>query len=582
MEKNGSISQLIKVADREKLINEINSELPVGAKIFNNQLDTALSALNSFDNNFPRPNHIIIQGKTQAGKTGVLTSMIMSIKILGLAKDLGINKIYYITGDNSRKLTNQTEKRISKCFDGDFDCELTLLKNSDMSKQLKTSRKDEISNCLIFIDESHYGTNDYDNILIKFLEYNGLDMKNSNSLIEKNVYIISASATPYAEIRSDIDLVKRVCLLQVNEWEETTQSGYVGFSQFDRNDCIYPITENISPKTVDKYVNIISEKLNEIEKNSGKRKCVIARINSKSYKKIKNKLKENFEIAEFFSSNNANIPYAEIENLIQNHISDYELPLLIVIAGAYRMGISIPPYCKSNIGVVFDFSNSPEVSTTEQGLLGRMSGYWNNDDWHDLTIMISKNHYDELKNCYVNKKYSTPTKERITEEFIVDEINGKSLFPIFNFGSEKYPEYENNDYSLKLLDVPEEKIKELCDKSSFGNPWSTYLKEQLDKKYSEYIGIPVFFPQRNFDNKKSGFYDVEKWRKNPISKSEHGFENKIKDLENKKICSFLLECRGNNPTLHVKIGLVKRGNWMEKIHVNNKRIIETLNTGTKQ
>ena len=89
MEKNSSISQLIKVADREKLINKINSELPVGAKIFNNQLDTALSALNSFDNNFPRPNHIIIQGKTQAGKTGVLTSMIMSIKILGLAKDLG-------------------------------------------------------------------------------------------------------------------------------------------------------------------------------------------------------------------------------------------------------------------------------------------------------------------------------------------------------------------------------------------------------------------------------------------------------------------------------------------------------------
>lgn len=49
-------------------------------------------------------------------------------------------------------------------------------------------------------------------------------------------------------------------------------------------------------------------------------------------------------------------------------------------------------------------------------------------------------------------------------------------------------------------------------------------------------------------------------------------------MENKKICSFLLECRGNNPTLYVKIGLVKRGNWMEKIHVNNKRIIETLNT----
>lgn len=316
--------------------------------------------------------------------------MIMSIKILGLAKDLDINKIYYITGDNSRKLTNQTERRISKCFDGDFDCELTLLKNSDMSKKIKTLINNVLSNCLIFIDESHYGTNNADNILIKFLEHNDLDMKNSNSLTEKNVYMISASATPYAEIRSDIDLVKRICVLQVNDWNEATQSGYVGFSQFDKNDCIHPITENISPRTVDKYINIISNKLKEIEENSCKRKCVIARINSKSYNKIKNKLRENFEVVEFFSSNNANIPYAEIENLIQNHISDYELPLLIVIVGAYRMGISIPPYCKSNIGAVVDFSNSSEVSTTEQGLLGRLTGYWDNNDWQDLTIMISK------------------------------------------------------------------------------------------------------------------------------------------------------------------------------------------------
>lgn len=115
---------------------------------------------------------------------------------------------------------------------------------------------------------------------------------------------------------------------------------------------------------------------------------------------------------------------------------------------------------------------------------------------------FKKNHYDELKNWYVNKKYSTPTKEKITKEFIVDEMNGKDLFPEFNFGTEKYPEYENNDYSLKLLDVLEEKIKELCDGPSVGNYWSNYLKEQLDRKFPEYKDMPVFFPQRNFDGKK--------------------------------------------------------------------------------
>mgnify|MGYP004491263577 CR=1 FL=1 len=52
-----------------------NEHLSKSSKIYEKQVECALNIIRSFDGAFPRPNYIIVQGKTQAGKTGVLVSL---------------------------------------------------------------------------------------------------------------------------------------------------------------------------------------------------------------------------------------------------------------------------------------------------------------------------------------------------------------------------------------------------------------------------------------------------------------------------------------------------------------------------
>ena len=114
------------------LVGKINKKLPnrSDCKIYPNQMRCAIKGIKMFDSNLPRPNHLVVQGKTQAGKTGVLTSMIMLIDELKIEDAMSINTIYYITGDNGCKLIKQTQERISNCFTKDgIKCGFKCLKN---------------------------------------------------------------------------------------------------------------------------------------------------------------------------------------------------------------------------------------------------------------------------------------------------------------------------------------------------------------------------------------------------------------------------------------------------------------------
>ena len=65
-------------------------------------------------------------------------------------------------------------------------------------------------------------------------------------------------------------------------------------------------------------------------------------------------------------------------------------PLMVLVKGAFRAGITVPEEIKRYIYMVFD--HSVKADTTAQALMGRLCGY---------TSKVNKN-----TNVYVNAKYA--------------------------------------------------------------------------------------------------------------------------------------------------------------------------------
>ena len=421
---------------REKiqaLCEEINSKLPKSddCKIHIQQMNCAINGLKMFDSNLPRPNHLVIQGKTQCGKTGALTAMIMLIARFKLESIMDIREIYYITGDNSCKLIKQTENRIIECFKSDeINCKFHCMKNSDLKSNI--INVSTLTNAMIFVDESHYGTSKENNIVIQWLKSKGLDMHNSGELVDKKVYIISNSATPYGEINSDPNVWKSYVKLETDDWNEVDKEGYVGFKEYHFNNCFIPCKAPLKKSNMDYMCSEFFEKLNNIKETTGKDKCAIVRMCKDTYNKSKDIIEKYFHVEAFFASGK-NIPYSEIEKCMEHScdINIYSKPLMIIIAGAYRMGVSIPPYCKKNIGVIFDYSSGNGKTgtlTTEQGLMGRVTGYWKKcDDWRDMNIYINEKHYNSLIGCYIEHATSTPMSNVNKKGKFIEDNNGNEI-----------------------------------------------------------------------------------------------------------------------------------------------------------
>lgn len=538
------------------LVHKINEKLPnrSDCKIYPNQMKCAINGIRLFDSNLPRPNHLVVQGKTQAGKTGVLTSMIMLIDELKIEDAMSINTIYYITGDNGCKLIKQTQERISNCFTKDgIKCGFKCLKNSDLKNDISNERV--LTNSIIFIDESHYGVSKETNILIKWLESKGINMHNDKELVDKSIYIVSNSATPYGEINSDCGKYKSYVALETNDWNG--KCGYVGFKEYNEKNCFVPINHQINKANVEEMCKQLSVRLNEIyNATNGKKKCGIIRMNKKAFKKCQTILEKYFHIESFFATND-NINYAEIQWKMLNDCESWDKPLVFIICGAYRMGVSIPPSCKKNIGFVFDYATGNgknSVITTEQGLLGRVTGYWETDDWCDITIYINEKHYNGLKACYVEHAASTPMTD-VKRKFVQKE-DGKKVGII-----------EDDDF----IEIP-------CDEKFDGKEYNDKIREYLEgpKGFAK-IGktLPegiIFIPGRRNDKRNKVHFSQPKF-----SNSEHTTITILKKEENinKPCYTTLYDIDENN--IKVKYGKIVKGDYIET-YDENKKIISTLTT----
>lgn len=411
------IDSIVNAYGIEEITERINQELiesggadEVNDLVYCNQVDCAIRFIKSLDDNgYPKCNHKIIEGLTQAGKTGVYKAAIMFLKLYGLIPVLNIKTFYYVTGDNGKEMSGKNVELLRKCFLEDFGCNFIAMKNSELRNNLE---HEHVTNSLLFIDECHWGVEDKKNVLIKWLISKDLDMHNDPKLVEKSVFIVSNSATPFSEEMSDIAGTKQVIKLNVDEWNGKT--GYVGIKHYCANNAFVEYVANDSIK--DDCIEI-RKHLDEVKEKTGKEKVVIARIYDKRYKRVKDELNKYFKVKEFFSSNTSSIDYAAMEEIMltgpSNNLTDK--PIMIVVKGAYTMGIRIKPEAKKNIGAIYDVRCNCSgkkarkgIVSTIQGLLGRITGYWNSDDWKDIRIWVHECARVNLVGYYYEQQLSTP------------------------------------------------------------------------------------------------------------------------------------------------------------------------------
>ena len=393
--------------------------------IFDSQINTARKIVLQLGSNVTRRNHVCVVASMQAGKTGTCNSVINIINTSKLYKTMAIKKYMFITGMNDCGLKEQTYIRLKEQVIGASDDNIYIgkrskknlsenkyfvLKNSDL-----LSYEGNIDNALIFIDESHYGSNEK-NILTKFLVKHGIDWKDTNELIKRNIYIVSISATPFDELVSDTVNCKKTI-------ELNTDDNYVGVTEYLKNDLIFD-TEKHDITEDGRNFDLIMDAHHRMLDNDEDGAIIIRTRNTETI--IENQyVQTHFDVFEMTSSG-TKIEYAKFNHMLnvmyENNVSYKKRkealakfgvevespttkPLIVIIKGAFRAGITIDSRFKDMIYMVYD--SSVKADTTAQALLGRMCGYRSSKDKITNTYFyINKNHanmYSQWEGDFQNK-----------------------------------------------------------------------------------------------------------------------------------------------------------------------------------
>ena len=445
--------------------------------LYDSQINTAKDVVANLARKTTRRNHVILAAKMQSGKTGVCNAVVNIISQTSLHRYLAIDKYMFITGMNDCGLKSQTLKRVEEQIIGANKDNIYsglrskknlspnhyfVMKNSDLLKY-----EGDINNSIIFIDEAHYGSNDK-NILSKFLYAQGINWKDTNDLIKRNIYIVSVSATPFDEIVSDTKEVKSIIELQPSK-------EYIGVSEFLKNGQVMDAEKNDIEEDgeIFDYINDAHQRMVD----DGVAGIIFIRTRKFNVIKSDPYIMKDFDIYEMYSSG-SNIEYGLFNEMAKDIINKneynkrvdsmkpskaligsvpkmYVKPLIVLIKGAFRAGITLDPRIKDYIYMVYDFSL--KADTTAQALLGRLCGYrskrtgvkntyiyvnkkfadmysaWEKDFQNRQIVPCSKTTYQWLPNDVKNPMAQIGTKSRGN---IAIDLSDKEIREIYQYGSQ--------------------------------------------------------------------------------------------------------------------------------------------------
>ena len=374
------------------------------AYIYDAQINTARKIIMQLASNVLRTNHVMLLAPMQSGKTATCISVVNIINKAKLYKNMCINKYLFVSGMNDCGLKNQTYDRVLQQVIGanennvsfskktSKDAKYCVLKNSDL-----LNYENSLDNSLIFIDEAHYGSNEK-NILTQFFAKHGVDWKNTNELIRRNIYIVSVSATPFDELISDRIQCKRTIELD-------TDDTYVGVSDYLDKDLVFEADKDDVCPDGPIFDYIMDAKWRMDANNE----LGVAIIRTRNFDVIKDDVyvQDNFDIFEMYASG-SKIQYDKLNERLEAILranlatkrSKRIKPLIVLIKGAFRAGITIPAKYKDIIYMVHDYS--VKADTTAQALLGRMCGYRSDDSNIENTYFYLNKKFADMYSAWEN------------------------------------------------------------------------------------------------------------------------------------------------------------------------------------
>jgi len=423
--------------------------------IHDTQIECAKNILLAFNRAETRRNHVILVAKMQSGKTGAVNAVVNIVNALHLDKTMMVNKFFFLCGMNDCGLKEQTFERVIKQV-SDATVENTY--NGKRSLKYKTQKKyfllknsdlmgfdGSIDNSILFIDECHYGSGKK-NKLTQFLEKQGINWRNPNELISRNIYIVSVSATPFSEVISDVNECKEIIELPTN-------SGYVGVSEYineglvhdakshceDVGDILLALREGLTRCKADGIDGIffVRTRKNEelVERNFVKYNFDVYQMDASTsklnYDKLSDRLKEQIDAIEF----NKKFEGVTLPILLEQKIPTK--PLLVLIKGAFRAGVTIHGNFKDYTYLVYDYSLS--AAATAQALLGRMCGYRSENKRLNTLFFVNKFHatqYSQYEQNFADRE-NVPT-DKTEKEWVcsANELDATSVLasaPCGNF-----------------------------------------------------------------------------------------------------------------------------------------------------
>jgi len=445
--------------------------------LFDSQINTAKDIVSNLTRKTTRRNHVILAAKMQSGKTGVCNAVVNIISQTDIQRYLAVDKYMFITGMNDCGLKSQTLKRVEEQVIGAnkdniysglrskknlLPNHFFVMKNSDLLKY-----DGDINNTVIFIDEAHYGSGDK-NILSKFLYKHSIDWKDTNDLIKRNIYIVSVSATPFDEIVSDTKEVKSIV-------ELTPSKEYIGVSEYLCNGQVMDAEKDDIEEegAIFDYINDAHQRMVDNDEAG----VIIIRTRKFNVIEADPYIKKDFDIFEMYSSG-SNIEYDKFNEMAKDLIDKneynkkiskmksssaiiggmpkmYVKPLIVLIKGAFRAGITLDSRLKDYIYMIYDFSL--KADTTAQALLGRLCGYrdkkaninntyiyvnkkfadmysaWENDFQNRTIVPCSKTTFQWIPNDVVNPMAQIGTKSRGN---IAIDLTDKEIREIYQYSSQ--------------------------------------------------------------------------------------------------------------------------------------------------
>jgi len=319
--------------------------------IYPNQKDDASKIVDILYNSPCRV--ISIQKKTKVGADGL---MIEILKLMTTHADdnfvINPSNTRIITGMSNVSWEQEMKNKTPEIFRNKIFHHGKLPKSLDLLKNVKNS--------IIIIDEIDCGSKD-NQVLHKILKDAGfLDAKR---MIEDNNKFIFISATMVKEL---YDLYKWGDLHQL--YKMNIPREYYGHIDFLENGFIKEFFKISSVKICNKWIN------DDIIKNYGDDYRVhLIRCNNKSIEFIKKSCKD-LNIGFKIHTSDERILDEDINELFTNPMTNH---IVLAVKGFFRRANLIPNSWKMRIGATHEYhTNILDYSVLNQGLPGRMSGYW--------------------------------------------------------------------------------------------------------------------------------------------------------------------------------------------------------------